>query len=137
MLVGQATCLTEEQLMDYFFAGLQINIRSQIWPHNPKDLMRAMEIARDVEEVSRDVRTGERITFRSNSYPGRFQGSEGIVLWVETLKGTQTEPRSSSDMSTARKDGGEVINESKVGSSSSGENKTRVFRNLPYPEYVK
>lgn len=53
-LVAQALELTEEQLLSYFFAGLQGDIRNQIKPHNPRDLLRVMKIARDVEDVTRD-----------------------------------------------------------------------------------
>lgn len=55
-LVAQATELTEEQLLGYFYAGLQGNIRSQIRPHNPRELLRAMDIAREVEELTADPR---------------------------------------------------------------------------------
>lgn len=58
MLVSQTSELSEEQLLlGYFFVGLQCEVRSQIRPHNPKDLIRAMEIARDVEEVTKETRS--------------------------------------------------------------------------------
>lgn len=60
-----------------------------------------MEIARDVEGVSSEVRSGERTTTRSNLYPSCFQGSGGINSRVEMVKETSTEPGSSSHVSTA------------------------------------
>lgn len=51
MLVAQATRVTEDQLLGYFFAGLQGNVRRQIRPDNPRDLLTATEVARDVEEA--------------------------------------------------------------------------------------
>lgn len=58
MLVGQATKLMEELLMEYFFKGLHSNIRSQIRSHSPKDLLRVVEVVRDVEEVLKEIRIG-------------------------------------------------------------------------------
>lgn len=92
MLVGQATELTKEQLMGYFFAGLHPNIRNQIRPYNPKDLLRAMEIERDVGEVLKENRVGERTTNKSRGYQNRYQGSGGVISRVETLKGNTNEP---------------------------------------------
>ncbi|WVZ04390.1 hypothetical protein V8G54_025196 [Vigna mungo] len=123
MLLGQATELTEEHLMGYFFAGLHSNIRIQIRPHNFRDLLRAIEIARDVEEVSTENRVGERTTNRSRGYQNNYHGSGGVISRVETLKGTRKEPGSSGNVHILRKEG-ETIMESKVGS-----NDTRSSRN--------
>lgn len=51
MLVAQTKEVTKDQLLGYFFAGLHGEIRNQIHQHNLKDLLIAMEVARDVEEA--------------------------------------------------------------------------------------
>lgn len=57
--------------------GLQNNIRSQIRPHNPKDLLTAMEVVRDVEEASKNPRTSIGSTNKSNHLWGKYQGVTG------------------------------------------------------------
>lgn len=57
-LVSQAPLTGEEQLLGYFFAGLQPRIRNQIRPHELKEVMRAMEIALDVEEALKEEKGG-------------------------------------------------------------------------------
>ena len=41
--------ILQSQLMGYFLAGLRQEVRNLIRPHDPADLMRAMELARDIE----------------------------------------------------------------------------------------
>lgn len=36
-------------MLGYFLAGLRQDIRGQVRPHYPQDVVRAMEVARDVE----------------------------------------------------------------------------------------
>jgi len=57
-LVSQAPQTGDEQLLGYFSIGLQSKICNQIRPHDPKELMRAMEIAQDVEDVSYEKKNG-------------------------------------------------------------------------------
>lgn len=45
MLVAQATEVTKEQVLGYFFTGLQGGLGNQIRPHNPRDLLTMMELA--------------------------------------------------------------------------------------------
>lgn len=56
MLVSQTPQTFEDQLLGYFFARLQSNTRNQIRPHDPKDLIRAIQIAQDVEEAMQESR---------------------------------------------------------------------------------
>jgi len=51
-LVSQANQTPEDQLQGYFFAGLQSNIQNRMPQQDPKDLIRDMQIALDVEEGS-------------------------------------------------------------------------------------
>jgi len=139
-LVAQIPDLSEEQLLGYFFAGLQSRIRSQVKPHDPRDLMRAMEISRDVEESLNESWAGRTNTYRTTSAADtRFQRGMGVVSRTETFKGAGNSQSSPSNMSTARKEGGGT---SSMGSRTSGNpttggSKNRAVRNLPYPEYLK
>lgn len=72
MLVAQTKGVTEDQLLEYFFAGLQDKVRNQIRPHNPKDLLTSMDVARDEEEVYRNVRTAKGTMAKSNQPWGRY-----------------------------------------------------------------
>jgi len=81
--VSQAPPIGEEQLLGYFFAGLQPKIWNQIRPHDPKVVMRAMEIVIDVEETFKEEKGGNngfrsmasfghsRITSRTEVYRGK------------------------------------------------------------------
>jgi len=82
-LVAQIPDLSEEQLLGYFFAGLQSRIRSQVKPHDPRDLMRAMEISRDVEESLNESGTGRTNTYRTPSADPRFQRRR---VWSQELR---------------------------------------------------
>jgi len=64
ILVGQIPNITKEQLLRYFLGGLQMRIRNQIRPHDPKDLMRAIEILLDLEEAANDEKRGGAITLQ-------------------------------------------------------------------------
>lgn len=76
-----------------------------------------------MEDVSKEVRLGERTTNKSSGYQIRYQGSIRVISRVETLKGASKEPRSSSNVSTTRKGGATV--ESKVGSNNSRVNRNK------------
>lgn len=52
--VAQATSTSEDQLLGYFLVGLRQNIRSKILPHDPRELVRAMELACDIDIPSKD-----------------------------------------------------------------------------------
>lgn len=49
VLVAQAMGMTEEQLLGYFFAGLQEELRDLVRPYDPRNLLTVMERAQDVE----------------------------------------------------------------------------------------
>lgn len=59
-------CFVFEKLAVVRQKGTVEDIRSQIRPYNPRDLLRAMEIARDVEEASKDPRMGGGATNMNN-----------------------------------------------------------------------
>lgn len=56
VLVRQTKAVSNEQLLGYFLVGLQRELRCQIRPHDPQELMMAMRIARDVEDAQRGTR---------------------------------------------------------------------------------
>ena len=57
LLVVQAKPSAEDQILGYFLAGLRQDIRSLVCPHDPRDLTRAMEVACDVEEAMKQMRS--------------------------------------------------------------------------------
>lgn len=126
MLVSQITEISEDQLLGYFFAGLKSGIRNQIRPHDPKDLMRAMEIARDLEDSFKETRSEGGNSYRNNNSISRYQGGMGVISRTETYKGLGNSQSSSSNVSTARKEvGGGMLGSTKTGNSSGGNNKNR------------
>ena len=86
LLVSQAPQTRDEQLLGYFFAGLQSKIRNQIRPHDPKELMRAMEIALDVEESFREEKWGSN-GYRNNAPYGRYYGGTIITARTKVYRG--------------------------------------------------
>jgi len=81
-LVSQAPQTGEEQLLGYFFAGLQPRIRNQIRPHDPKEVMRAMEISLNVEEAFNEEVKGNggyrnATTFRRSGILSRTDVTRG------------------------------------------------------------
>ena len=81
-LVSQAPLTGEEQLLGYLFAGLQPQIRNQIRPHDPKEVMRAMEIALDVEVVFNEEKGGNNALRSMASF-----GRSGITGCTEVYRG--------------------------------------------------
>ncbi|WVZ13890.1 hypothetical protein V8G54_011456 [Vigna mungo] len=64
ILVGQTKGVAKEQLMGYFMAGLQDGIRNQVRLLDPQELMTAIRMARDVEEIQGGVKRAERLSRR-------------------------------------------------------------------------
>lgn len=54
-LVGQTKEFSDNQLLCYFLAGLHEELRCKMRPHDPRDLMSAMKIARHMEEALRGL----------------------------------------------------------------------------------
>ncbi|WVZ05062.1 hypothetical protein V8G54_018408 [Vigna mungo] len=86
----------------------EFEIRSQIRPHNPRELLRAMEIARD-ERPSKIVK--------------RWDGTKeelGLFSRTETFRGVRSEQGTASNVSTARKEGSNTMVGSKIGGNTAG-----------------
>lgn len=79
LLVARATNTAEEQMLGYFLTGLSHEIQGQVHPHDLQDVVRAMEVARDVEEALKGVRSYGVSSVKSVSTGFRYQGSGGIV----------------------------------------------------------
>ena len=82
LLVAQMSSASEEQLMEYFFTGLQPDVRCSIRPHKPKDLSMAMELAGDFEEIEKEelklgevCNRGPRFMTKSSPFTQSFLGS--------------------------------------------------------------
>jgi len=66
ILVAQ-TPQASKELLGYCFAGLQTKMRNMIRPHNPKDVMKPMEVALDLEETIIEDRKGGYMFRNSNT----------------------------------------------------------------------
>lgn len=80
LLVAQALSTPEEQLLGYFLTGLHQDIGAYVPPHDPKDLTQAMEVARDIEEAMKEVRSDGGSQVRNTGTGFRYQGGARIVL---------------------------------------------------------
>lgn len=117
MLVGQIKGVSEDQLLGYLFVDLQEDIRSQIRPQNPKELMTVMEVARDVEEAHRGSRTGGENMAKNQQSWGRYQGSVGTIARPEPARNNQGRQGNSESEGSVRKEGTLGNTPPKVGST--------------------
>lgn len=139
LLVAQAPQTPEDQLMGYFLVGLRPNIRNQVRPHDPKSLIRAMEIARDVEEAMKDNRFRGTLANRNSNFGFRFQGGRGVVSRFSSVGGN-----SSGQTTNGIGHSGQNFGRTNTMNMTArtGENNSTVSRNrgthtLPYTEFVK
>lgn len=139
LLVAQASQTPEDQLMGYFFAGLRPNICNQVRPHDPKSLIRTMEIARDVEEAMKDNCFGGAPTNRNSNSGFRFQGSGGVVSRFSLVGGnTNGQPTNGSGRSGPNFGRtNSMTTTARTGESNSAVSRNRGTRTLPYAEFVK
>lgn len=139
LLVAQASQTPEDQLMGYFLAGLRPNIRNQVRPHDPKSLIRTMEIARDVEEAMKDNRFGGAPTNHNSNSGFRFQGGGGVVSRFSPVGGnTNSQPTNGSGRSGQNFGRtNSMTTTARTGKNSSAASRNRGTRTLPYAEFVK
>lgn len=107
-----------------------MRIRNQIRPHDPKDFMRAMEIAVDLEEAIKE----ERKMIPTKNISSNFRHVTGIGK-MESGKGWSAQVGSSSN-NTARKEynqGGRVRARTSTGEVP----RNKGVRTLLYMEYIK
>ncbi|XP_052727710.1 uncharacterized protein LOC128195001 [Vigna angularis] len=136
VLVAQATGVIEDQLLGYFFAGLQEGLRNAVRPHVPRDLLTAMEQARDVEQVGMTSRGSSGAGGKGGVTWGRYSASSGTVARTKTFRGPSEGSVNGSGGLGIKKDVSANTMISKAGSSGGG-NAGRGVRTLPYPEYIK
>ncbi|WVY94796.1 hypothetical protein V8G54_033884 [Vigna mungo] len=136
ILLGQTQGLSEELILGFFLAGLREEIKGQVRIQDPQDLMVAIRVARDVEDaINRACRgvwngvkvkhVGTRVSSSivrgdgDRSFATRTGGTEGVVL-------TRREGLTTANNTNARGN-----------NPAGGENRGRMVRNLPYPEFLK
>lgn len=120
------------ELLVYFFADLQNKICSQIRPHDPKDSILAMEIAREVEDSMKDARSGRGVLYRNNNSNFLYQGGTRVVSRTKTFKGVGSSQVASNNDSNARKEGNGTTYGSNIGGNSAGGLRNRGSRGFPY-----
>ncbi|KOM54503.1 hypothetical protein LR48_Vigan10g039500 [Vigna angularis] len=87
-LAGQTKEFSDHQLLGYFLAGLREELRCQMRPHDPRDLMTAMKIARDVEEALRGLGLTGWVGTKNPSPWGRPFGGGAVVARTEPQRST-------------------------------------------------
>ncbi|WVY99731.1 hypothetical protein V8G54_025801 [Vigna mungo] len=75
ILVGQTKGVMDEQLLCYFLAGLQDNVRGRVRPHDQQELLAAMRITKDVEIRLEGAKTGGGSANRPPISRGRTAGT--------------------------------------------------------------
>lgn len=89
ILVGQTKGVAEEQLMRYFIAGLQEWIRNQVRLLDSQELIIAMRMARDVEELHGGAMAGGRSMVKNQS-----EGEpKGVVTRMQSSRPNQNRAR--------------------------------------------
>jgi len=133
MLVSQAPTVQEEQMMGYFLAGLQPNIRQQLHSHNPNELERAMEVALDLEETTYLERGGGQ-----NQRPSlfRYVGGSVVTARPENHKGF-SRSGAANTINNMRRETSNAAREGRFNTYNGEGIKNRGARTLSYPEYVK
>ncbi|XP_017431852.2 uncharacterized protein LOC108339224 [Vigna angularis] len=136
VLVAQATGVTEDQLLGYFFAGLQEGLRNTVRPHDPRDLLTAMERARDIDQVGWTSRGSSGVGGRGGATWGRYSASSGTVARTETFRGPSEGSVNGGGGQGMKKDVSANTMASKAGNSGGG-TVGRGIQTLPYQEYMK
>ena len=134
VLVAQAPHLTEEQLLGYFLGGLQMKVRNQIRPHDPKELLRAMEIVVDMDEA---VNEEPKLSYGRSVYANvRCVARTGMSVRVDNNKGWNGKVGSSMG-SNGRKDYNSGTKKTRTEANGGEVSRNRGTRTLPYSEYIK
>lgn len=130
---------SEEQMLGYFLAGLRTDIRSQVRPHDPKELNRAMEIACDIETTMHEIRKYGNPPEKFTQPKFRYQGNNGIVSQVESIDNNTTNTHTNTRRFQDNFRSNFALTESKPANNTfqpSRPNRLRGTRSLPYHEYI-
>lgn len=130
ILVGQTKGLTDKQQLGYFLAGLQDSVRDLIRPHDPQELLAAMQIAKDVENIPGGTKIGGGNVSRSQISGGR---SVGAIIRVDSIRNEGGRAAGAESVGSRGGEGSSGRNASAGGNETMG----RGVRNLPYHEYLK
>ncbi|WVZ24709.1 hypothetical protein V8G54_003253 [Vigna mungo] len=134
VLMGQTKGIPEVQVMGYFLASLREDVKGQVRIQNPSTLMEAMRIARDVEDAMMRVQgchaSGSKMTPIGSRSSGMVTRSEPPLTMVQ-------QPGRVESVGSTRREGA-MPNANTKGSNAAGsDNRGRMVRNLPYPEFLK
>lgn len=137
--VAQATSTSEDQLLGYFLVGLRQNIRSKILPHDPRELVRAMELACDIEETKREENRYGESRNRGSSGGFRFQSGGGTMVRSSSSRGTNQNQQNQLQNKTNFGGGqfGSSYAANKQGKNSAWGNRNKGIRNFSYQEFVR
>lgn len=130
-LVAQAPNTMKNNYWDISLLDLKFAIRNQIRPLDPKDLMRAMEIAMNLEESGNEEKRGTSANWNmaSNSC---YTGGSGVAARAENYKGVSKQTVSSMS-NTARKESINNLKESHLGVKTGEGSRPISAWMLPYP----
>ncbi|KOM56053.1 hypothetical protein LR48_Vigan10g194500 [Vigna angularis] len=134
VLMGQTRGIPDEQVLGYFLAGLRDDVKVQVRIQNPSELMEAMRIARDVEGAIMQEQGGYGNGVKVNLLGTR---STGTVLRSEPNRNATPQTARTESTGSGRRDGVTTHANARVGATAGNENRGRMVRNLPYPEFLK
>ncbi|WVZ04403.1 hypothetical protein V8G54_025209 [Vigna mungo] len=136
MLLGQTQGLSEELILGFFLDGLREDIKGQVRIQDPPDLMVAIRVARDVENaINRacgGVWNGVKVNHAGTRTSASIVTSDGDSSFATRTGGTE-------GVVPARREGLTMANSTNArgNNPAGGENKNRMVKNLPYPEFLK
>lgn len=88
LLIARAKPSAEDQVLVYFLARLSQDIQSLVCPHDSKELVRAMEVAHNIEDSMKQVQSFGNLQGWSTSVGFRYQGGNGAVSRLGAFGGT-------------------------------------------------
>ncbi|KOM39221.1 hypothetical protein LR48_Vigan03g260300 [Vigna angularis] len=136
-LVGQTKAFSNDQLLGYFLAGLREELRCQIRPHDPRNLMAALKIAREVEEALRGLGLSGWTASKNFQSWGRTTGGGVVVVRTEPARSNPGRNVATESVGSVRQDSAAGSSSARGGSPVGSESRGRNSRNLPYPEILQ
>ncbi|XP_022631874.1 uncharacterized protein LOC111240668 [Vigna radiata var. radiata] len=134
VLTGHMRGILEEQVFGYFIAGLREDVKGQVRIQKPADLMEAMRVARDVEDAMVRAQGSFVSGFQMNPFGSR---SSGMVTRSEPQRTMVHQSGRVESVGSTLRDGA-MPNANTRGSNAAGsDNRERMVRNVPYPEFLK
>ncbi|WVZ23534.1 hypothetical protein V8G54_002078 [Vigna mungo] len=103
-LAGQTKVFSDDQLLGYFLAGLREELRCQIRPHDPRNLMAAMKIAWDVEEALHGLGLSGWAAPKDFQSWGRTTGGGAVVARTEAVRSNPGRTVATESVGSVRRD---------------------------------